>query len=309
MLAIDQGTRRLVRHAVLAMLAVAAGGGIARAQDDEIVDDVPAVRGAAPAVGFVVQTPNVDQVDQWVFARMGGSASARNRLDSALAIRLDDVERACGISEGQKKKLKLAGVGDIKRFYDRVEEAKQKLQRMGPTQNNNIWQDVQPLQAEIFAGLFGDESIFQKTLKKTLSQEQSARYDALLSERVVERRQASIELFVAHLDKALGLTEAQRTRLISLFSNEIPPPLKMGQSDYWYFMFRTSKLPESTLRPIFDVPQWRLLSRQFPQAQGMEQWLKNNGVIAGGNLASPPLERTVTIKKGVIGRRAVQVKP
>ncbi len=32
--------------------------------------------------------------------------------------------------------------------------------------------------------------------------------------------------------------------------------------------------------PIFDAPQWRLLSRQFAQARGMEQWLKTTGVLA-----------------------------
>ncbi len=38
-------------------------------------------------------------------------------------------------------------------------------------------------------------------------------------------------------------------------------------------------MPEEKLRPIFDVPQWRLLSRQFAQARGMEQWLISNGVL------------------------------
>ena len=168
------------------------------------------------------------------------------------------------------------------------------------TPNNNIWQDVQPLQAEIQTGLFGDDSLFKKTIKKTLTDEQAARYDAVLSQRTLERRRATTELFVGHLDKAAGLSEDQRMRLIDVFMNEIPPPLKMGQSDYWYFMFRTSKLPESTLKPIFDVPQWRLLSRQFPQAQGMEQWLKNNGVIAGGTSGNAPNPSRLMIKKAAV---------
>ncbi len=281
------------------VFVAAASAGIARAQDDEIVDDVPIVpRLAVPMQQ--VNAPNIEQVDQWVFARMGGSVAARSRLESALAIRIDDIGRACSLSEQQKKKLKVAGLGDVKRFYDRVEDAKQKMLKNSNTPNNNIWQDVQPLQVEIQTGLFGDDSILKKTIKNTLTDEQAARYDALLSQRTIERRRATTELFVAHLDKALGLSEDQRTRLIEVLLNEIPPPLKMGQSDYWYFMFRTSKLPESTLKPIFDVPQWRLLSRQFPQAQGMEQWLKNNGVIAGGNSANPPVVRSVTIKKAAV---------
>jgi hypothetical protein len=292
----DCRTRR--RLVFLATLIVAGCiGGSARAQDDEIVDDAVVVRPGAALQMLPQLTANIEQVDQWVFSRMGGSAAARSRLESALAIRIDDIERVCALSEIQKKKLKLAGHGDIKRFYDRVEDVKQKMQRMSNQPNNNIWGEVQPLQTEIFTGLFRDDSIFQKTIKKTLTEEQAARYEALLRERDLERKRATIELFVAHLDKALGLSEDQRTRLISLLTNEIPPPLKMGQSDYWYFMFRTSKLPESTLKPIFDAPQWRLLSRQFPQAQGMEQWLKNTGVIALAPGDTQTLPTAVMTKK------------
>jgi hypothetical protein len=289
---------RLLLVLVTALLAAQLPGA-ARAQDDEIVDDAPAVPKAVN-LGQVAAVPNLDQVDQWVFGRMGGTSEARGRLESALAIRIDDVERACGISEAQKKKLKVAGQGDIKRFYDRVEDVKRKFVRMstGLEPNVNIWQDVQPMQNEIYIGLFGDDSMLHKTIQKTLSDEQRARYDALIAQRTQERRHATIELFIGHLDKALGLTDDQRTRLTSLFEREIPPPLKMGQADYWYFMFRTSKLPESTLKPIFDAPQWRLLSRQFPQAQGMEQWLKNAGVIAGGPVADRSGFREVMSKKG-----------
>ena len=46
-------------------------------------------------------------------------------------------------------------------------------------------------------------------------------------------------------------------------------------------MLQSARVPEDKLKPIFDAPQWRLLSRQINQAQGMEQWLKQNGIIAG----------------------------
>ncbi len=242
------------------------------------------------------------------FRALGGSAAARSRLESVLAIHIDDIERACSISETQKKKLKLAGLGDIKRFYDRVEDVKRKFLRISTEPNINIWQDVQPMQIEIQAGLFGDDSIFHKSIKKVLTDEQAARYGALLSERAVERRRATVELFVAHLDKALGLSADQRTRLVGLFLNDVPAPLKMGQSDYWYFMFQMSKREESTLRPIFDAPQWRLLSRQFPQARGMEQWLKNSGVIAGGPAASPPIAAPRLTTKKAAARAAAAAR-
>ena len=62
--------------------------------------------------------------------------------------------------------------------------------------------------------------------------------------------------------------------------NESRPPRKFGQGDYWYLMLQTASVPESRIKPIFDVPQWRLLSRQFAQAKAMEPWLKSSGVVS-----------------------------
>ena len=109
--------------------------------------------------------------------------------------------------------------------------------------------------------------------------DQIARYDSLMRERKLSRYRATAEWFVVHLDKALGFNDVQRRRLAELILNDTEPPLRFGQSDYWYLLFQISKIPEAKLKPIFDVPQWRLLSRQFAQARGMEQWLKTNGVL------------------------------
>ena len=222
---------------------------------------------------------NFDQMDQWVFGRFGGSGGARNKLDSSLLLRIEDLERACGITEAQKKKLRLAGRGDIKRFFDKVEELKRKFQQGQNDPNANIWQEIQPLQVELNTGLFGDDSIYAKTIRRTLTGDQAARFESLSRERNSFRFRATVEWFVVHLDKGLGLTDDQRQRFVELLVNEARPPRKFGQGDYWYLMLQTARLPEPKLKPIFDAPQWRLLSRQFVQARGMEQWLKTNGVL------------------------------
>ena len=218
----------------------------------------------------------------------------------------------------KKKKLKLAGRGDVKRVFDRVDELKREFQHNPNGPNNNIWQAMQPLQLEVSAGLFNDDSLFQKTIKNTLNGDQVARYDSLTRERKLSRYRATAEWFVVHLDKALGFSDDQRRRLAELIVNDSEPPLRFGQSDYWYLLFQVSKLPEAKLKPIFDVPQWRLLSRQFAQARGMEQWLKTNGIIPdhkkeGGNAAMdvlpvfPPMPAQPAAKvKGFIRRARVE---
>jgi hypothetical protein len=262
---------------VALLLAVGGGRRIARAQDDDVLDDDANL--PAAAVAILQQQPNFDQVDNWVFGRFGGSAVARTRFDAALALRIDDLERACDVTDAQKKKLKLAGRGDIKRVFDRVEELKRTFRITQNQPNINLWQEIQPLQVEVNAGLFGDASLFQKTIKKTLSDLQLARYDSLLHERRVCRYRATVDWFVVHLDKVLGLSDDQRRRITELILSETQPSPKPGQMDYWYLMFQISKIPEAKLKPIYDAPQWRLLSRQLAQARNMEPFLKSNGLL------------------------------
>ena len=96
---------------------------VARAQEDNepVDDDNPrAVR--APAAGRVVMIQpalNLDQMDQWVFGRLGGSAGARNKLDSSLLLRIEDLERTCNTSPNPRRTSSARGSrGDSRRFYD-----------------------------------------------------------------------------------------------------------------------------------------------------------------------------------------------
>jgi len=263
---------------VVTSLAIMGLDRAARAQDDVEPDDNENAQAAAVDVRMVQQMPNFEQVDQWIFGRYGGSGGARNRLDSALALRLEDLGRSCGLTDAQRRKLKIAGRGDIKRFFDRVEELKRRFQAQTDP-NANIWQEIQPLQIEINAGLFGDNSIYAKTIRSTLTGDQTARYTSLLRERNSLRYRATVEWFVVHLDKGLGMSDDQRQKLVDMLVNETRPPKKFGQGDFWYLMLQTARVPEALLKPIFDVPQWRLLNRQFAQARGMEHWLRTNGVM------------------------------
>ena len=273
---------RILGRLLLVWLALAIAGNcrFARAQDD---DDPVENENAQPVNNLrmgMINQGNLEQMDQWVFGRYGGSGGARNKLDSSLLLRIQDLERACGITEIQQKKLRLAGRGDIKRFFDKVEELKRKYQRGQNDPNANIWQEIQPLQVELNSGLFGDNSLYAKTIRRTLNHDQAARFESVSHERTSFRFRATVDWFVVHLDKGLGLTDDQRKRFVELLVNEARPPRKFGPGDYWYLLLQTARLPEAKLKPVFDAPQWRLLSRQFAQARAMEQWLKTNGVIA-----------------------------
>ena len=113
-----------------------------------------------------------DQFDQWVFGGPRNSRAGRNKLDSLLTLQVDDVARMCTLSEAQKKKLLLAGRGDIKRFFDKVEEKRKKFAKVknDQTKFNEVYQELVPLQAVLNSGLFGDGSIYSKTIRRVLSE-------------------------------------------------------------------------------------------------------------------------------------------
>jgi hypothetical protein len=279
----------------VAVLAIVIPGSTARAQDDDEPEENQKAQAAAKMRGVMVQQmANVEQVDQWVFGRFGGSGGARNKLDSSLKLRIEDLDRSCHISDLQKKKLLLAGRGDVKRFFDKIEEVKRKFQNGQNDPNANIWQEIQPLQLELNTGLFGDDSIYYKTIRRTLDGDQISGYECLLRERKMVRYKATVEWFVVHLDKALGFSDDQRQRLVELLVNESRPPKKFGQGDYWYLMLQTALVPESKLKPVLDAPQWRLLSRQFDQAKRMEPWLKSNGVIPDNEKGNEGVQAATT---------------
>ena len=110
----------------------------------------------------------VDRIDRYMFARLGGSAGAQSKLDSSLLLRIEDLERTCQITGAQKDKLRLAGRGDIKRFFDKVGALKQKFPQ-APNDRvtyTNILREIEPLVIELDTGLLGEHLLYAKMIRR-----------------------------------------------------------------------------------------------------------------------------------------------
>jgi hypothetical protein len=259
-------------------MAIAGVGRVARAQDDVVVEE----ERAAPVVRAVNVT-RVEIVDQRLFGQqVGAVGGARKKLDSALMMRIAEIERSCGLAEAQKQKLQLAGTADIKRFFDRVDEIKREFKN---SNNNVLNQAIPPLAYEFQSGLFGDRSFFAKTIKRTLSAEQAAKLESFIRQQKLSRYQATVGWHVVQLNKSLGLSDDQRQRLAELLVDETRPPKKYGKGVNWFVLNQASSIPESRIKPIFNDIQWRIFSRQLVQAKRMQEWLKGNGVVVDDELA------------------------
>ena len=264
--------------AAVLVFALFAAVPVARAQaqkDDDLVDD------AQPVIvnnGFAFADENFDM---WVFGGGRNAQSARSRLDDQLTLQIDRLDRNCGISPEQRTKLMLAGHGDIKKFFDKVAEKKRKFDELKHDQNRigEIFQEIQPLQLTFNQGIFNDNSIYQKTVKNTLNDEQRDKFRRMNDDLMLFRYRSRVALAVSMLDNSIGFSADQRRKFEKLLVDETKPPKKFSQYDTQVVFLQASHIPEAKVKAIFDDDQFRVLSRQFQQARNMEPFLRSNGFI------------------------------
>lgn len=267
----------MTRRSVLCVLLVPCVFALARvapAQDDE-GDEVE----EAPQNGVrLEQEIGPEVIDQWLFPQ-GNEKSARDFLESQLALRTEELQRLCQLSEAQVRKLQLAGRTEIKRLFDRIQEFRRKFeeQRMKRRDLGQVWQEVQPLRALIMSGQFGERSLFAKVAQRTLTAEQAPAYRRQAEQRRAFRRRAQSELFLMLLDKQTPLREEQRERLRELLKDV--PPVRGGQYEAYALMATAAKVPAKKYRDALDEPQWKALSRLFDHTKNMEQWLRQSGAL------------------------------
>jgi hypothetical protein len=285
--------RPLAAGVICAALGIGLGSGAgARAQApapppgrvQAHVPDVDDVKADAPDPQPNGRAVNEDNIDQYVFSNGGfntAPASARDQAGTRLKLVVEDVGRACRLSEAQKEKLRLAGRGDIKRFFDQVEELKRKYRGLANPEVNfqEIYRAAQPLGLAFQGGLFGDGSLFLGTLRKTLEASQVVEYERVLRERRLFRHRTSIDNVITRFDRLLGLTEDQRSRFREILVTATRPSKIVNPYDYYLILIQASKLPEDRLRPIFDDAQWRALGQQLDQVRQAEAILRQWGLI------------------------------
>jgi hypothetical protein len=113
----------------------------------------------------------------WVFG-MEDARDARRRLKEVLGTRVDEVETTFRVTPAQRRKLELAGRGDIERFFDHVAEKRKELDLLQVDEHKTrrfVITELIPLRSRIRQGPFGEGSLFAKTLNKMLNDRQLAR--------------------------------------------------------------------------------------------------------------------------------------
>jgi hypothetical protein len=142
--------------------------------DDPAANDDAGWRARVSDAGF----------DHSLFAGYPDAATARQQLVGLLQHDIDALSEKYALSPVQRDKLLLAGRGDVKRLFDRVEGARRRLQARVIADiagiqelNREMSRELTPLRASLKTGTFGEGSLFAKMLKSTLTIDQIAAYE------------------------------------------------------------------------------------------------------------------------------------
>jgi hypothetical protein len=216
-----------------------------------------------------------------VFGDQRGEAAARLEAETALAHRVDYLRLAGRLTDDQWKKLRAAGHGDIKRFFDRFTEAKEKMAGILDQRGLSrlAVQEAAPLAREWPTLQTVEGPIFTKTFERTITAEHRAAIEKEDRDRLAFRLRADVRWTTVLLARSLGLKDDQRRRLEALLLERTIPPEKFETSDYVIVMYQASRIPEHEIRPIFDDLQWRVMAQEFAAVRRYELQLKNGGFL------------------------------
>ncbi|MCC7084096.1 MAG: hypothetical protein IT427_03705 [Pirellulales bacterium] len=222
-----------------------------------------------------------EQFDNWVFNGQVHGKQWESLLKSQLNLRIEAINQVCPLNDAQQQKLTLAGRYDIKQFADEYETLKQDLEGSTFAQDRvgEAYQLIQPMQAAWNAGIFGDQSMFNKILPQVLGREQTAKYEQEELKRRKFRYMTKVKLTLTSLEDSMPFTSKQRQQFVELILAETRPPKRWGEYDSQVVMVQASKLPKAKLQDIFDGEQLKQLQAQFSIAKQYEAILVQQGWI------------------------------
>ena len=118
-----------------------------------------------------------DNFDRWLFPHEQSESARQEHLRNVLDARIVVVAQANKLTDHERAKLRLAGRGDIKRFFDEVQKRKDQFEIDRKSFNTGLatlrrLDELSPIYRD---GPFGPDSLFVKTLHKIRNDRQADR--------------------------------------------------------------------------------------------------------------------------------------
>ena len=240
----------------------------------------------APAAALRAQNArfelNEQQITHWVFRNQNSRQDSRQTVEASLQLELNLLSASVTLTDAQRAKLDLAGRADIDRFFDEFDELKRRTRfgQVDQAEYQKVWQTFQPLERRFAAGLFKENSLFQKTLRSQLESSQVTLYEESERERAVRQYRAAVEGAVAMIELKIPLTIEQRNKLIDVTMSKTKPPAGRieGHNKLFFVLFAMSEIPDSELQPIFLENEWVAMKRILQHGQAMGRNLQQGRI-------------------------------
>ncbi len=131
--------------------------------DPEIFDPEVPADGAPPPKVLISEST----FDRLMFGGRGNAENARKWLDSAFIIWIENIDYQHTLSPAQRKRLRLAARGDIKRLFDQITVKRHEFQNVRNDVNRYkaLVFEIRRLNLEVSTGPFGEGSLSAKVLK------------------------------------------------------------------------------------------------------------------------------------------------
>jgi hypothetical protein len=283
----------LLRLAMLALIPASLSA--ARAQDD--VD--PSSDGEAESSVPIQRRAlyNDRQFDAQLLGPAQSMGAVGQQLRRVLNIQIARLNLDYSLTDAQKKKLFVAGEGDIKRFFDRMAELKTKFEtaKYDRTQLIACLQAARRMRADSRGTIFGAGSLLDKTLVTTATAEQKAKGEEAQRLREIAAHRAAVANTMKWLDQVLLLGEDQRRRLEQLVLAASRPQPGSGLSGPASILFQLTKLPSEQLKAVLRDDQWRRLERQLAAFRNLKDRPQQRGAV-GGERDVIVIDRRVDLK-------------
>lgn len=157
--------------------------------------------------GAVPEQVRIDDgtFDRLLFHRESKIMSASDLLRLNLRVRIEAVDRSCGLTSEQRGKLSLAARGDVRRFLEKADELRQKYQERLVEMNDvraqlalvrELSVDLEAFCRTVETASLRDDTLLAKTLRSCLSAQQQ---DTLLGSKVDPAVPATRSARFAHL--------------------------------------------------------------------------------------------------------------
>jgi hypothetical protein len=168
--ALDVRTRQ-PREITLAMPAH-----LSPVDEEEVVDGEPLPQRQLP---FFLNTLEVEpeNFDRWLFGDDQSEEARKTHLGEVLEARIDAFERRHLLTDKQRAKLRTAGRGDIKRFFDEVQNRRRAFEKERQTYRTGrvALARLAPLSELYQEGPFGEGSLFAKMAQRIKDERKAGR--------------------------------------------------------------------------------------------------------------------------------------